>query len=65
MSKAAVRKPEIIATSANQIVLLKFRLTYKNVVLYSPDPRPPFPLAVLKGIWERLLTRRLISQALH
>jgi len=64
MSKAAVRKPEIIDTSANQIVPLKFCLTYKNV-LYSPDPRPPFPLAVLKGVWERLLTRRLISQALH
>ena len=36
----AVRKPstgEIIATSANQIIPLKFRRTYKNVVLYSPD----------------------------
>ena len=29
---------EIIATSANQIVPPKFRWTYKNVVLYSPDP---------------------------
>ena len=40
-----VRKPspgEIIATSANQIVLPKFCWTYKNVVLYSPDP--PFLL---------------------
>ena len=50
-----VRKPstgEIIATSANQIVRLKFQRTYKNVVLYSPDP--PFPLAVLKGgVWGR------------
>ena len=38
-----VMKPgtsEIIATSANQIVLLKFRQRYTNVaVLYSPDPR--------------------------
>ena len=52
----AVRKPsigEIIATSANQIVLLKFHWTYKNVVLYSPDT--PFPLAVLKeGLGTRL-----------
>ena len=52
MSKAKrleVRKPstgEIIATSANQIVRLKFQRTYKNVVLFT---RPPFPLAVLKG----------------
>ena len=44
MSKAkwfAVRKPstgEIIGTSANQIVPPKFRWTYKNFVLYSPDP---------------------------
>ena len=29
---------EIIGTSANQIVLPKFRRTYKNFVLYSPDP---------------------------
>ena len=45
-----VRKPstgEIIATSANQIVPPKFRLRYKNVALYSPDP--PFLLEVLKG----------------
>ena len=37
MMSKAIRKPstgEIIATSANQIV----RPTYKNVVLYSPDP---------------------------
>ena len=51
MSKAkwfAVRKlstSEIIATSASQIVLLKFPWTYKNVVLCSP-----FPLAALKGV---------------
>ena len=35
-----VRKPgtgEIIATSANHIVLRKFQRTNKNVVLYSPD----------------------------
>ena len=44
MSKAkcfAIRKPntgEIIANSANQIVLPKFRWRYKNVALYSPDP---------------------------
>ena len=28
----------IIAKLTNQIVLLKFRRRYKNVVLYSPDP---------------------------
>ena len=44
MSKAkwfAVRKPstgEMIATSANHIVLPKFRQTYKNV---APDPPHP------------------------
>ena len=29
---------EIIATSANQIVPLKFLVGYENVVLYSPHP---------------------------
>jgi len=47
----AVRKPstgEIIATSANQMVPPKFRLTYKTVVLYSPDP--PFLLQCRRGV---------------
>ena len=57
MSKAkwfAVRKPstgEIIATSANQIVPPKFQQTYKNFVLYSPDP--PFLLQCWRGVWAR------------
>ena len=46
-----VKKPStggIIAKSANQIVLLKFRGRYKITVLYySPDP----PVEVLKGVW--------------
>ena len=48
MSKAkwfVARKPstgEIIAKSANQIVPQKISLRYKNVVLYSESPDPPF-----------------------
>ena len=41
----AVRNPstgEIIATSANQDCRAEILRTYKNVVLYSPDP--PFLL---------------------
>ena len=39
---------EIITTSANQIAPPKFRRTYKNVVLYSPDP-PLFYCSVEGG----------------
>ena len=39
---------EIIATSANQIVLPKIPWRYENVVT-----RPPFPLGGLKGVWVR------------
>ena len=44
MNKAGkeAKSSEIIATSANQIVLPKFPGRYKNVVLYSLDP--PFIL---------------------
>ena len=62
----AVRKPStggIIATSANQIVLLKFRRTYKNV-LYSPDP--PFLLQCWRGVWGRDLgNSKYIKHKLH
>ena len=55
MSKAkwfAVRKcstGEIIATSANQIVPLKFRGPTKMLYYIAIFTRPPFPLVMLKG----------------
>ena len=59
-----VRKPstdEIIATSANQIVPLKFVDLQKCCTIF---PRPPFPLAVLKGglgtRLEVLITKHLL-----
>ena len=46
-----VRKPsagEIIAKSANQVVLPKFLWRHKNVVLYSTAP-----FSFLEGVWVR------------
>ena len=67
MSKAkwfVARKPstgEIIAKSADQIVPQKISLRYKNVVLYSESPDPPFSSWRVEG-GSRYETRVVVTR---